>query len=170
MNDETTIPPDPTTGQPPATTPAPQQQAPQVQAPAEPAPVAAPASTTSIGVASTVGQPPKDTPADAQQVSTHAIAPGSAGPEVAALAAKVEAAGEKTYLSDEAVTNPRDVFTDELMDAVRRALHAHPEIADVVDEAERQRLNRWISGLEVVTAEVHKLLDDVVASKADSQA
>jgi septal ring-binding cell division protein DamX len=128
-------------------------------------PVAAVTETTGtglIGLASAATQPP-ETPTGAQVDSTHAIGPGSAGDPVADLASKLEAAGEKTYLSDPNAQNPAHVFTDELMAAVRRVLHAHPEIVDVGDEAERQRLNRWINGLEVVTAEVQKLIADVAA-------
>lgn len=102
---------------------------------------------------------------DGQAVAVHAIAPGSAGPVVAELAAKVEQAGQKTYLTDPAAQNPTHVFTDDLLDAVRRILHEHPQIAAVVDESERQRLNRWIANLHVVTGEVWQLIQDVVDAK-----
>lgn len=183
MSDTWTDPNDPA-----GTTPAPGAQSgpqadPNVQAPTEPLgepspaavepaptpsePLSATPSTTpasTIGVPSAVAQEP-ETPADAQTVATHAIGPGSAGDQVAALAQKVEAAGEKTYLSNPTAQNPAHVFTDELMQAIRRVLHAHPAIVDVTDEAERQRLNRWINGLEVVTAEVHKLIGEVADAK-----
>lgn len=121
-------------------------------------------SVSQIGVPA--ASPVPETQEGGQEVATQAIAPGDAGAHVQALAAKVEAAGEKTYLSDPNAQNPAHVFTDDLMAAVRRVLHAHPAIVDVTDEAERQRLNRWISGLQVVTGEVHKLLDEVAASKS----
>jgi len=91
--------------------------------------------------------------------------PGSGGTDVAALAAKVEQAGEKTYLSDPTKQNPGDVFTDDLMDAIRRVLFAHPGVV-AADGADAEKVKRWIGSLEVVTAEVHRYLDEVINAKA----
>jgi hypothetical protein len=138
---------------------------------AAPAPVLAappaiqeePTSAELIGVPTP--SPVPEANAEGQQMSTHAIAAGSAGAPVQQLAQQLEAAGEKTYLSDPTAQNPAHVFTDELMAAVKRVLHSHPSIANVTDEAERQRLNRWIGGLEVITAEVQRLISEVGAEQ-----
>lgn len=137
---------------------------------APPAAASAPApSTSTIGVA-TPAAPAPEAVAGGQEVAVHAIAPGSSGPDVAALAAKVEQAGEKTYLTDPAAQNAAHVFTDDLLEAIRRVLHNHPEIAAITDESERQRLNRWIANLHVVTGEVWQLIQDVVDHKATASA
>jgi hypothetical protein len=126
-------------------------------------------STATIGVAPATVTSDEPVDPNAQQVTVHAIAPGSAGVPVAELAELVEKAGEKTYLSD-GTHNVAHVFTDDLLAAVRRILHTHPDIAAVTDEGERQRLNRWIGNLHVVTGDVWALIQDVADSKAAAAA
>jgi hypothetical protein len=112
---------------------------------------------------------PTDTPEEAQVQSTHAVGPGSAGPEVAKVAQLVEAAGEKTYLSDPNTTNTAHVFTDELLNAVRRVLFGHPEIASLEDAASDQ-VRRWINGLQIVSADVVTLLEELANAKTGEPA
>jgi murein L,D-transpeptidase YcbB/YkuD len=112
---------------------------------------------------------PTDTPEEAQVQSTHAVGPGSAGPEVAKVAQLVEAAGEKTYLSDPNTTNTAHVFTDELLNAVRRVLFGHPEIASL-EGAESDQVRRWINGLQIVGADVVTLLEELAKAKTGEPA
>jgi hypothetical protein len=106
-----------------------------------------------------------ETPADGQKVATHAVAPGSAGDTVRELAALVERAGEPTYLSDPKSQNHAHVFTDELLAGVRRVLYNHPEIANA-DGPEGDVVKRWIRDLELVSADVWALLEEIAAGKA----
>jgi hypothetical protein len=133
--------------------------------------VTAPPAATSR-ISSLIAAPqavPTDTPEDAQVQSTHAVGPGSAGPEVAKVAQLVEAAGEKTYLSDPNTTNTAHVFTDELLNAVRRVLFGHPEIASL-EGAESDQVRRWINGLQIVGADVVTLLEELANAKTGEPA
>lgn len=121
------------------------QPAPQ---PSEPAPLAAPAP---VDVA-------------AQQTAEHAIAPGSAGLAVRELAQLLETLGHETYITRG--ENYANVFTDELMAAVKRELTEHHK--ETAETTELPQLLRDVALIEEVSGETWRMLRDRAAKAIEA--